>query len=105
MHELMLNEVVGVCRQREREGDCPTVKAFGVEALEDAVIELANARDAAAAKSITTLATAVHKFAPDLAFEIARRWKARSEREDAALDEFLAVMRNAPAPSAGGETK
>lgn len=42
MHELMLKEVIKTCRQREREGDCPTVKAFSVEILEGAVIQLAD---------------------------------------------------------------
>jgi uncharacterized protein (UPF0548 family) len=42
MHDAMLKEVVKVCRQRQRDGDCPSVKAFGVETLEDAVVQLAD---------------------------------------------------------------
>lgn len=42
MHEAALQEVIRVCRQRDREGDCPTVKAFDVETLEGAVIQLAD---------------------------------------------------------------
>lgn len=42
MHEAALQEVIRICRQREREGDCPTVKAFPVETLENAVIQLAD---------------------------------------------------------------
>lgn len=41
MHPRMLYEVVERCRQREREGDCPSNAPFSVEALESAVIELA----------------------------------------------------------------
>ena len=42
MHKLMLDEVVKRCRQRQSEGDCPTVEPFTVEQLEDAVVELAS---------------------------------------------------------------
>lgn len=38
----MLIEIIERCRQRQAEGDRPTVKAFSVEQLEDAVIELAD---------------------------------------------------------------
>lgn len=41
MHDTMLREVVRVCRQRSREGDCPTVEPFKTEILEGALIELA----------------------------------------------------------------
>ena len=42
MHEALLKEVVKRCRQRQAEGDCPTVPAFSVEWLEDAVCQLAD---------------------------------------------------------------
>lgn len=41
MHKALLRQVIRVCQQREREGDCPTVPALSVETLEGAVIELA----------------------------------------------------------------
>jgi len=40
MHELILREVVATCRQRQREGDCPSIPPFPVEVLEDAVVQL-----------------------------------------------------------------
>ena len=42
MHELAIQEVIKICRQREQEGDCPTIKAPSVETLEDVVIQIAN---------------------------------------------------------------
>jgi len=41
----MLHEVVERCRQRDREGDSPTVEAFSVEILENAILELAKMRE------------------------------------------------------------
>lgn len=41
MHDLMLQEVIKTCRQRDREGDCSITKAFSVEVLEQAVVQLA----------------------------------------------------------------
>lgn len=40
MHPLMLKAVIECCQQRIREGDCPTVPAFPVEQLEEAVVQL-----------------------------------------------------------------
>ena len=45
MHKEMLREVVKRCKQRQREGDCPTVDAFSAETLEDAVIQLSSWND------------------------------------------------------------
>lgn len=45
MHIKLLEEIVKVCRQREAEGDCPTVEAPGRETLEFAVIDLADQLD------------------------------------------------------------
>jgi hypothetical protein len=45
MHPMLTEEIVKVCRQREKDGDCPTVEAPGRETLEFAVIELAAQRD------------------------------------------------------------
>jgi hypothetical protein len=42
MHELVLGLIIKCCRQRQAEGDCPTVTAFPVEQLEDAVVQLAD---------------------------------------------------------------
>lgn len=48
----------------------------------------------------SALATAIIKFAPDLAKELADRWESATEWEAKALDEFLAFLR--ATPSAGG---
>lgn len=42
MHKQLLLKVVGNCRRRSAEGDCPTVEPFSVETLENAVIDLAD---------------------------------------------------------------
>jgi len=40
MHESMLQLVIARCKQRIKQGDCPTVNAFTTEQLEEAVVEL-----------------------------------------------------------------
>lgn len=45
---------------------------------------------------IEIFASGFRKFAPDLADEFLRRWKASNEKQDAALEDFLAFLR-APA--------
>ena len=42
MHPQMLSKIVETCRQRQNEGDHPTVTAFTVEQLEDAVVALSD---------------------------------------------------------------
>lgn len=51
MHELLVKEIVKVCRQRLADGDCPTVRSPTVGNLEDAIIALAADIDAAAKRS------------------------------------------------------
>ena len=41
MHPAAVRAIVTVCRQREREGDHPTVACPSIEALEGCVLELA----------------------------------------------------------------
>jgi hypothetical protein len=64
MHPLALKEVVKVCRQREREGDCPITPALSVEVLEDAVVSLASQLQIALDPDIETDAGAAHWEAP-----------------------------------------
>lgn len=58
MHDLALKEVVWVCRQRQREGDCPTVEALAVEVLEDAVCQLSRQVEVATPAEVKTLFSA-----------------------------------------------
>jgi len=96
MHSLAVEQIVSVCLQRLAEGDCPTVEAPGRETLEDAVIELAAQRDRARRK-LPALASALNKFAPDLAEELCRRWQAAGESQAQALTDFLATLSNGAA--------
>jgi hypothetical protein len=81
MHPAMLKEVIAVCRQRSDEGDCPTVDPFTVEQLEGAVIALAYEADNMRASTLTVLAEAMRKFAPDLAEELRQRWNCASGKD------------------------
>ena len=42
MHPLMVKEIVARCRQRQSEGDCPTVPPFSREQLEDCIVQMAS---------------------------------------------------------------
>lgn len=45
MHPNLVEQIVKTCRQREIDGDCPTVERHGSEMMEFCIIELARERD------------------------------------------------------------
>lgn len=57
--------------------------------VQEGVIACAQARQ----ETLNALAAGVSKFAPDLADELAKRWKEAVDKSDKALEEFLVVMR------------
>jgi hypothetical protein len=93
----------------------PTDLAFLLAAIEckDAHIEVwreraekaGQARDAARADAIRTLASAIHKFAPELSLELTRRGNVAKGEAEAALEEFLTALspsdRIEPTPKEG----
>lgn len=46
-------------------------------------------------EAMRTLATALHKFAPDLSLELTGRWNVANGEAEAALQEFLTFLRSA----------
>lgn len=64
MHTKMLDEVIKVCLQRQREGDRPTINNFSVEILEDAVVELATRLKIVTDPDIECEAGVLHPEAP-----------------------------------------
>lgn len=93
MHPALADAIVKVCRQRETEGDCPTVDRPGGETMEFCILELASQRDAAKQDALRTLGEAVMKFAPYLVKELAARWAKAKADEGENLERFLAVLR------------
>lgn len=69
----------------------PTPGSIG--ALSYLVQEGAVACAQARQETLDLLASGVSKFAPDLADELAKRWKEAVDKSDTALEEFLSVMR------------
>lgn len=51
--------------------------------------------------ALRTLASAIHKFAPELSLELSGRWNVAKGEAEAALQEFLAAL----TPTPTGETK
>ena len=92
MHPTAADEIVSIVRQRAREGDCPTILPFSKEQLEEVILELADRP----ARTMTFLAQALRKFAPDIAEQITQRWRAAMEQRDTRFEAFLAVMREQP---------
>jgi hypothetical protein len=90
MHPALADKIVEQVRKRVNEGDCPTTEAFGVETLEEAVLELADRP----AKTLRTLAEAMKVFAPDLADQLTKRWADAMKAQDERLEAFLAVLRS-----------
>lgn len=41
MHKLIVDEIISICRRREREGDFPGIEAPSVETLEQCILQLA----------------------------------------------------------------
>lgn len=76
MHPLMLGKVITCCKQRIADGDCPTVKAFSVEQLEDAVVQLEREL-AAAREEVRVLREANDTFARHAIAETAARKEGR----------------------------
>jgi hypothetical protein len=93
MHIALTNEIIKVCRQREKDGDCPTVEAPGRETLEFAVIDLADRLDKAKADHTRLLAEAMKAFAPDLMKEFVERFNYAKLSPDEKLDRLIAVLR------------
>lgn len=91
MHPALAEEILKACRARERDGDCPGTVRPRAETMEDCIIELGRQRDGAARIALNTLAEALKKFAPDLADDLARRWKNAIAQQDAALADLLAM--------------
>jgi len=67
MHAKALEAIIAVCRQREQQGDCPTVDRPSAETLEFAVLELANQRDGRLRQKILNDPDVDIEAGPDLA--------------------------------------
>lgn len=96
MHPLMLKEVIEVCKQRSREGDCPTVKPFSVEQLEDAVVQLAHESDTIQQSTLANLAEALRKVCPGIIPTITlahAEYNRKVAARDEAFESLLAALR------------
>jgi F0F1-type ATP synthase membrane subunit b/b' len=68
------------------------------EKAEAELARIRKERDEARADAIRTLASAIHKFAPELSLELTGKWNVAKGEAEAALEDFLAFLRS-PAPS------
>lgn len=93
MHAQAVDEIVKLCRKRLGEGDCPADVLPAAEVLEDAILELAFQRDHAR-RQLPALASAMLKFAPDLAEQLSHRWQTAQEAQTKAFTDLMALLQN-----------
>lgn len=92
MHPLMVKQIVKDC-QRRSDTDCAGASPFTIETLEDCITQLASDVAAERERVLSTLATALRAFAPDLAADLATRWREAKLTADERLERFLEVLR------------
>lgn len=97
MHPMAVKEIVKVIRQRDSEGDCPTVERPNGETLEFVILELARENDDLPRRTLTNLAEALRKVAPDVLPVIVAAHAEYTHKvalRDAAFDSLLDALRN-----------
>lgn len=96
MHPLLTEKIIENVRRRIAQGDNPSQPPHSVETLEDALDSCAAERDVARKASFGELASALKKFAPDLANELVARWQKANDEHDKTTLDFLSFLANHP---------